>query len=696
MPQLPKTNNQRKPKSLAPQVPATSTAGAPATAGRKRWFFRLIATLVVPLVLLVSVEGVLRLVGYGYSPRFFQNRRINGHEVWTDNPDFGRRFFRSGLVRYPHPFTMPATKAPKALRIFVLGESAAMGDPDVKFGLPRMLEVLLRERFPDRRIEVINTAIVAITSHVILPIARDCARKDGDLWIIYMGNNEIIGPFGSASVFGAQAPPLPVIRAGLWVKATRLGQLLDGALHLVSRRTQRLHSWGGMEMMADQKARHNSPATARVYQHFAQNLSDMLATGARAGVPIVLCTVATNLRDCAPFASLHRADLAASDRAQWQAAYDAGVGCQKQGNLAEAKAAFERAAKIDDEYADMSFRRAECCRLLGLEAEAVKLFRQARDQDALQFRADGRINEIIRSSAAAFADRRVSLLDAEGLFATNSPQALPGAEFFYEHVHLTPEGNYLLARALAEQVVQALLLEPVGQWLSQPECFRLLGLTDGSRYDAFEVILDRIQGAPFTNQVDYAQELQRVNEQLAHYRVGTKPAQVRRDLQQVLKLVDRHPEDPELRWIQATLLESAGDIAGAEAQWRTLAAMQPHAALPAINLARTLERLGRRPEAYPLYAAGLRINPEYYPARYALGLLCLRMDRLPEAIHHLGLTADQKPQSLEPRLALSQALARAHRLPEAETELREVLRVDPNNASAQTQLRELSNMSGGR
>ena len=119
---------------------------------------------------------------------------------------------------------MPAVKAPNTVRIFVLGESAAMGDPDFKFGLPRMVEVLLRERFPNRRIEAVNTAMVAINSHAILPIARDCAQRDGDLWILYMGNNEIIGLFGSASVFGARAPARPLVRAGLWGKGTRRGK----------------------------------------------------------------------------------------------------------------------------------------------------------------------------------------------------------------------------------------------------------------------------------------------------------------------------------------------------------------------------------------------------------------------------------------------------------------------------------------
>jgi len=648
--------------------------------------FRLLSAVGIPLVFFLLAEGVLRLAGYGYSPQFFQKLPIQGRASWTDNQDYGRRFFPPGLVRYPRPFTMPAVKGPNTLRIFVLGESAAMGDPDFKFGLPRMVEVLLRERFPNRQIEVINAAMVAINSHVILPIARDCARKQGDLWIVYMGNNEIIGPFGSISVFGARAPALPLVRAGLWVKATRLGQLLDGALDFARQGDQPLPEWTGMAMMADLKIRHDAPATARVYRHFERNLADLLATGARAGLPMVLCMVATNLKDCAPFASLHRPGLSPAELAQWQAAYEAGVGWQEQGKLAEAKAAYARAAQIDGEFADLAFRRAECSRLLGQDAEAAALFRLARDNDALQFRADGRINGIIRRAAAAFAARRVSLLDAEELFAANSEQGLPGAQYFYEHVHLTPEGNYLLARAVAEQAARALSLEASGQWVSQAECLRLLGFTDRNRYEALDVMRERLEGAPFTSQVGHARQLQRINEQLARYRLTGKPAQVRRDIQQVSEQVARHPQDPDLRWNLAALLENGGDAAGAEEQWRALIGLQPQAALPRINLAKLLEGRGRQTEAFTLYSEGLRINPEYYPARYALGLLCLRMDCLPEGIHHLELAVRQKPRSIEGRLAFGQALARANRPAAAEKQVLQILRLDPNNAPARALL----------
>ena len=116
-----------------------------------RWF-RVIA-IAVPLVNLLLLEFILRAVGFGYSTSFFLKTQINGQPVFIENQQFSKRYFPPGLERTPQPTIFPAVKPPGTFRIFVLGESAAMGDPEPAFGFPRQLEVLLREALPGKRIE---------------------------------------------------------------------------------------------------------------------------------------------------------------------------------------------------------------------------------------------------------------------------------------------------------------------------------------------------------------------------------------------------------------------------------------------------------------------------------------------------------------------------------------------------------------
>ena len=273
-------------------------------AGLKAWAFRLLAFIAVPGILLVLCELGLRLVGFGYPTGFLLPSHY-GQSTFIQNNKFGWRFFGPQLARLPYSLSIAQPKPPGTTRIFVFGESAAKGDPKPYFGLPRMLQAMLSLRHPCAHIEVENVAMTAINSHVVLMIARDCAVMDGDIWVVYMGNNEVVGPFGAGTVFGRQTPPLPLIRGGLAMKATRVGQLLDAFRQWMEKSSAQRDVWRGMKMFLDQQVRADGPRMDAVYRYFKQNLADIIQTGRNAGVGIVVSTVAVNLKDCAPFASEH-------------------------------------------------------------------------------------------------------------------------------------------------------------------------------------------------------------------------------------------------------------------------------------------------------------------------------------------------------------------------------------------------------
>jgi hypothetical protein len=202
--------------------------------------------------------------------------------------------------------------------------------------------------------------MVAINSHVILPIARECARRDGDLWVIYMGNNEVIGPFGAVSVVDSRTSCLPLIRASLGLKRTRFGQGLDALLRPLRDGDKTAEEWNGMAMAAGRQIDPGHPRIARGYSNFDSNLAGILAAADGVGVPVILCTVAVNLKDCPPFASSHRPGLTDEQREEWEAAYNEGMALESAGNLAAAIASYERAADVDGHFADLNFRRARC------------------------------------------------------------------------------------------------------------------------------------------------------------------------------------------------------------------------------------------------------------------------------------------------------------------------------------------------
>jgi tetratricopeptide (TPR) repeat protein len=651
-----------------------------------------------PVAFFLVLEGALRLAGYGHPTSFFLSRTVEGRPVWVDNWQFTWRFMPRVLARNPHPLVMPREKAAGTTRIFVLGESAALGIPTPEYGFSRMLGALLRARFPDRKFEVINVSVVAINSHAIVPIARECARRNGDLWVIYMGNNEVIGPFGASGVFGAKAPPLALIHASLALKATRLGQLLDAAQQRLRGGTEAPPQWRGMQMWKETVNR-NDARIVRIQAHFRSNLEAILAAGRQAGIPIILSTVACNLKDCSPFASRHRPGLTPAQQAAWEQAYQAGRACEAEGKLTEALTQYRLAARLDDQFAELHYRLGNCCLGLGQSAEARQHFQQAKDEDALQFRPDTRLNATIRQLAATHSAQGVHLLEAEELFSRSSAGGIVGEDLFYEHVHLTPAGNYLLAKATAELAAQIM---PAGDppspaanaipWLSQEECEQRLGLTDRGRFLTLQLVQELIGEPPFTTQTVHSNRVQKVQAELRRLRAATRPSSVRSALPKVQAAVDRDPADAELLQILAPMLEESGDVRGAERRWREITRLLPHAPIPYLNLAQMLGRQGRDDEAALAYEECLRRNPDTTEARGDLGALRLKQGRPDEAIPHLRVVVRQQPHSVAGHWLLGQALLRANRRTEAAAQLQQVLQLDPNHSEAR---RLLDQSSGG-
>jgi tetratricopeptide (TPR) repeat protein len=641
------------------------------------------------------LEGALRLAGSGYPTAFFLSRAVNGRSVWVDNWQFGWRFMPRTLARSPRPLVMPKAKPAETARIFVLGESAALGVPAPEYSFSRMLGVLLHERFPGRKFEVINVSVVAINSHAILPIARECARRDGDLWVIYMGNNEVIGPFGASGVLGAKAPPLPVVRASLALKTTRSGQLLDRGLQSLRGQAQVPSQWRGMQMWKEAVGR-DDPRIGRVHTNFRGNLEAILQAGQQAGTPIILSTVACNLKDCSPFASLHRPNLTPAQQADWEQAYQAGLALEAGGKLAEALAQYQLAARLDERFAELQYRLGCCSLALGRTNEARLHYERAKDEDALQFRPDSRLNGIIRQVAAACPADQVRLLDAEELLGRSSPGGLPGQELFFEHVHLTPAGNYLLARATAELAAELIpggtarpASAPLGPWLSQAECELRLGLTDWGRLQTLELVQEMLAEPPFTHQSIHSNQVQSLRSQLKGLRHVQDASKVRSALRRVQQAVNRDPSDPELLRILAPLLEAAGDPRGAEQQWREVTRLLPQAPIPYLNLAQLLKRQGRDDEAALAYEECLRRNPDTTEARGDLGILRLEQGRPAEAISHLRVVVQQQPQSVSGHWQLGRALLQAHRPAEALAQFKLVLQLDPSHAEAKRLLDEV-------
>ena len=641
-------------------------------------------------MLLGLLEGALRLAGYGYSAGFFKRIHSDGQDLLVNNEKFGLRFFPPELERFSGPISMMATKPAGTYRIFILGESAAMGDPEPAYGAGRYLEVLLRERFPAVRFEVINVAITAVNSHVILPIARECAHREGDLWIIYMGNNEMVGPFGAATVFGAQAPPLELVRLSLAVQRTRVGQLLMALARRVRGKAAQPSSWGGMEMFLGNRLRPEAPRKERVYRSFQRNLEDIVEAGLDSGAKIILNTVAVNLRDCPPFASVLNSNLTAGDRAMFERLYAEGVTAAGQGKLAAAAASFGQAAKVDPSYGELQFRWAWC--LLGLTnyAGAREHLQQACNDDALPFRTDSRINGLIRQEAARRENAGLVLLDAAGVLATNEVDGVCGKETFYEHVHFNFDGNYRLGLAWADQVER--LLPPAtknranGAWAPQATCERLLGLTDWNRALVLQSVVRRYSEPPLSGQFTNAQRREALESRVRELRAQMTAAAAEQAREQLRDALKHAPDDHYLHEALAAFLQAIGDLKAATSEWRRVHELLPQDFLSYYQLGRLLSLQGQWAEAETCLAQVVAAHPSMIEAWLQLGDVHAGQEKYEQALADYEQARQRRPKDPRTLCDMGKTLAKLKRRPEAMQRFRQAIQLAPDYWEAHFEL----------
>lgn len=625
----------------APPAPAVLTAG-------RRNLHRVLAVVVVPALLLAAAEVSLRIAGVGHPTSLWVTQSVRGEQRAVDNLFFTWPWFGPRRARQPVPFALQHPKPDGRVRVFVLGASAAQGDPDPAFSMSRVMEVLLDRGWPEVDTEVVNLAMTAINSHVVLPIAQHSLDLEPDLLVVYLGNNEVIGPFGVA-----EGPRGVSDRVRHALMRTTIGQVIQGLGYRLQARRGGMRDWQGMEDYLEHRVAQGDARLERIYRDFERNVAGILEAAGRAGVPAVLATVAVNLADTPPFASQHRPDLSEDDVERWRALVEEAARLEVGGDLGAALRLLDEAVALDDQHAETAYRRGRVLLGLGRHREARLALAMARDLDTLRFRADSRINGILRNLADRTWPAPVVIADVESAVDAATATGSAGGIHLYEHVHLTPSGNYLAATTILRAAADAGLphgLSAAGRLPALPsemETLATLGFSGWSLLQAGDEVLARYRRPPFLGTLEAETREQTLAEQVDRLRVFTRGEgldQSRRAVEAALRL---RPDD----WVFHYQLG------------RMLRTVEPDAAASHLR-----ESIAQR--------------PTFDLARRALGRLLLDQGRATEAVAELGAVAGRHRWSPGAVLDHGIALLRARRLAEAEAVLRRAIVLDPEDPDA--------------
>jgi len=546
-------------------------------------------TLSVPLVALVLLELALRMIGFGGYPAFFRDmgELAPGQSLVITVPDASRPYFfadpdRAGYAEESE-FVMP--KPAGTFRIMLVGESAAKGYPQPRnLSMGAFLQAMLQERWSDRRVEVINLGTTAVASFPLVYLTRAAVERQPDLVVLYVGNNEFFGAYGTASVSASGTMPVGALP---WVRAVRGSAVVQGIEALVRGRSS-----GDRTLMEQMIGQTVIPSDAALRRAAADNLGghieQMVEACRAAGVPVLVCTTASNEAGLVPLGQ----EVLEGQDSEARAAIERELAVARMAATGDAATA-ERGARAvlerAPQHAEAHFWLGKARAVQGDRIGARTAFLQARDLDTMPWRPTSATEQAIRDAAQRSG---APLCDVAEAFRTMSPEGATAWELLDDHVHPSLRGQAEAARLMANAIM-AMPGMPTGEPIADGFDWSSMAARLGSNpWDAWRVdhTLRVLFGVPFMKRSN-AEAFLRFD-RAANALEQSVPAPVRAVLD----------------------------------EWKTT---RPHAGAqrPVTGMvARALLREGKAAEAEPLYAIALAQVPGYmsWSLEYAYFLLACR------------------------------------------------------------------------
>jgi tetratricopeptide (TPR) repeat protein len=528
--------------------------------------WKAIATVVLaPLVFFGALETVFWLFGLFSPLRLLEIREHDGRRYFTTNPEYGRLFLQRSDVPAPPALWTPVDKPPGTRRVVMLGESAAAGYPMTDHHLGRLVQARWRARFSDVPVEVINLSMVAINSHALREFAREALALDPDMFVIYAGHNEAIGPFGPAAKLGPSISSPAMARLALAVRRTRVGRAMESAIGAVLPSVAASGEWRGLDEFRGVRVAHDDPAVAGMLLNTEENFRAITRMALDHGAKVLFCLPATNLDDWPPMAS-EEPDVGGIE-AVFAAQEAGGIGGFRSATLV-----YEAAQKRRDS---------------GDWQRAWPLYRRAADLDLQRFRADSSILAV-QEKIADEHGASVGLVDAGRWLHEMNPGFTTGREFFLEHVHLTMTGRAAVAELIVDGMAALWELAPAAMnetaaadwWKRFPEVERNLRndvfFTGYDEHDMWSLVWKLLRLGVFADAPGLAQR----REELAATTADLQRRAVREwDTSALVaayqSAVRRAPDDPVVHFTAGRLLGMRGEGDLAEAAFDRGFALRP-------------------------------------------------------------------------------------------------------------------------
>jgi len=417
--------------------------------------FKIISFL-LPFLLLVIIELLLRLFNYGYNTSvIIEDKEFPGYCYL--NPDLSKKYFTSEqLATSGNKDYFQKKKGDNTFRIFVLGESTALGFPYNHNGsISRMLKYQLERSYPNISFDVINCSMVGVNSYTVLDISKGLIDFQPDAVVIHMGHNEYYGALGVGST-NKLGRNRNIVYATIYLRQMRIFQALLKFREFIIKKISPAEPdkfKNRMERMADKNVLFNSELYQAGINQFEGNLAEILELYKKNKVPVFISSIISNEKDQMPFESqtlkLHENDV-------WYKLYVQALDHLKKAEKVKAYELLTKINEIDSTYATAQFFEGQLAYEQNKFVEAKRCFVNAKELDIVRFRAPEKINKTIEREAKKYQNYFV---DVKNAFEKHSPHGIIGKELVLEHLHPNIDGYFLIAESFFQAINKSNLIK---------------------------------------------------------------------------------------------------------------------------------------------------------------------------------------------------------------------------------------------
>lgn len=648
----------------------------------------------------------------------------------------------------------PKIKSKNSYRIFCMGGSTTYGHPYLdQTSFCGWLRVFLRAADPSVNWEVVNAGGISYASYRVANLMNELSQYQPDLFIVYSGQNEFLEERTYRNIKDIPA----------WIKSTkgvlsrmRTYSVMYRAIQSLTRKdkkpidTQHLMPGEVKEILSKSigptSYKRDDLLKNRIAEHYAFNLRRMAAIAQSSNSKIMFVTPASIMKDLPPFKSENKFGMTEVERIRWESLYRQGITLQESGKANDALEKFNEALAIDNRYADLHFRMGQALYDLRRFNEAKSAFQNAIDEDICQLRILSPMSKALRDftaeSGLPLIDF-VKLIDDDCLHRYG--HAIPGDEYFLDHVHPAIDGNRRLALSILDHLVGQRIAKPGAHWneaaiaavskrveQSIDQETRVLALRTLARTIGWSGRLEKshdlllqasnlekndkgivfvelaessVRRGEIKNVIDYYQKALKywpndvaIHDELAYYlqKCG-KLREASRHYFEIIRLNSAQRENVPVKVDAksipvkyaanahhqvAYILSAQGKTTEAITHYSEALRLKPDDDASHINIGTLLARSGRTDEAVAHYTAALKINPDSARAHNNLGIILEQRGKVAEAIRHYAEVLRIEPHSVWAHNNLGVAHAKQGNTNKAASFFSKALAIDPNNADA--------------